>query len=75
MYLLTNPNLTNQNKGNTWNQSELKLNLCDDIRNPYDAPLSYDLYLISLPFLSFRGSYEYDLILSCDLYTKRHTQW
>lgn len=21
------------------------------------------------------GSYEYDLILSCDLYTKRHTQW
>ena len=23
----------------------------------------------------FSGSYEYDLVLDCDLYTKRHTQW
>ena len=39
------------------------------------APSNISSIILFLFLFSFSGSFEYDLVLSSDLYTNRHTQW
>ena len=39
------------------------------------APSNNSSIILFLFLFSFSGSFEYDLVLSSDLYTNRHTQW
>lgn len=39
------------------------------------APSDISSIILFLFVFSFSGSFEYDLVLSSDLYTNRHTQW